>query len=83
MCVRRCSEDSVGVNLIEFLYIRTLVCEGAKLLSARHSGLLAISYEKKWHIFLSIRNLLFLAKATSEAVFTSGDILSAKFSSRL
>jgi len=51
MCVRRCSEDSVGVNLIEFLYIRTLVCEGAKLLSARHSGLLGIFHECKLHIF--------------------------------
>ena len=58
MCVRRCSEDSVGVNLIEFLYIRTLVCEGAKLLSARHSGLLGISYEKKWHIFSKPRGPL-------------------------
>ena len=51
MCVRRCSEDSVGVNLIEFLYIRTLVCEGAKLLSAGHSGLLGIFHERKLHIF--------------------------------
>ncbi len=51
MCVKRCSEDSVGVNLIEFLYIRTLVCEGAKLLSARHSGLLGIFHGHQLHIF--------------------------------
>jgi hypothetical protein len=50
VCENRCREDSIGVNLIEFLYSCFLVCEGANLLSAKHCGLSQWNDDSyQWH----------------------------------